>query len=480
MAQRFVRSVGTYLPLLRLDRMAAAAALAWSGLGGPRSGRRAVAKWDEDALTMAVEAARSAIGSADIADISAVTFASTSGPFTERLHAAIAIEALRLPPSTMSQDLAGSRRCAVAALLRALKSAPGGAEIILSGERRVTAPGNALQLAWGDGAAAAIVADDGIARLLGHASVSADIVDIYSSASHPAPYASEERFVRDETVASILAPAIARACDEAGIAPADVDIAVVSEPVQGTYKAVAATLAIGAPNLCEAIQHQAGDLGAALPLFGLALALEQGRPGQRILLAGFGSGCDALILQVTGTAPDPSAAPSLAEGVNLANYTRFLSLAGSLDLDWGPRSELEQKTAASVLARHGRDMHGFVGGRDSTGNVQFPKTLIPVSPSIEGPETLADESLADLTARIVSLTADRLNFTPDPPFHFGLVQFANGARVSMEFCDAEGADMAVGDPVAMAFRIKSIDRRRGFRTYFWKARPRDRARLEGC
>jgi hydroxymethylglutaryl-CoA synthase len=41
-------------------------------------------------------------------------------------------------------------------------------------------------------------------------------------------------------------------------------------------------------------------------------------------------------------------------------------------------------------------------------------------------------------AKVVSITADRLNFTPDPPFHFGLVQFDNGARVAMEHCDVEG------------------------------------------
>ncbi|MFD2580273.1 hypothetical protein ACFSTD_20200 [Novosphingobium colocasiae] len=33
------------------------------------------------------------------------------------------------------------------------------------------------------------------------------------------------------------------------------------------------------------------------------------------------------------------------------------------------------------------------------------------------------------------MTADRLNFTPDPPFDFGLVQFDNGARVLMELTD---------------------------------------------
>ena len=86
--------------------------------------------------------------------------------------------------------------------------------------------------------------------------------------------------------------------------------------------------------------------------------------------------------------------------------------------------------------------------------------------------------LADDIAKIVSITADRLNFSPDPPFYFGLAQFANGARLLMEFTDATAQGFAVGDLVMMRFRIKSIDRRRGFRTYFWKAAPSERSALE--
>jgi len=58
------------------------------------------------------------------------------------------------------------------------------------------------------------------------------------------------------------------------------------------------------------------------------------------------------------------------------------------------------------------------------------------------------------------------------------VQFANGARVMMEFTDADAKSLAVGDPVAMRFRVKAFDRRRGFRTYFWKAAPVARPGLE--
>jgi uncharacterized OB-fold protein len=233
-----------------------------------------------------------------------------------------------------------------------------------------------------------------------------------------------------------------------------------------------------APNYAEHVQAAAGDLGAAHPLFALALAVEQASGGDLILLVGFGSGCDVLVLEMTTPAPPSGAAQSLATGLSTKDYSRFLSLSGCIDLDWGPRSEMEQKVTAPVLERYGRDMMGFVGGRDSTGNVQFPKTRMPVSPEADPDVALVDVRLADETARIQSLTADRLNFTPDPPFNFGLVQFANGARVLMEFCDVPPGSLQVGASVRMRLRIKSADRRRGFRTYFWKACPAERPAME--
>ncbi|KAK0340110.1 hypothetical protein LTR94_031838, partial [Friedmanniomyces endolithicus] len=169
---------------------------------------------------------------------------------------------------------------------------------------------------------------------------------------------------------------------------------------------------------------------------------------------------------------------ALALGIASADYVRFLSLTGEVDLAWGMRAEAELKNQATVLERICRDVIGFVGGRDSSGNVQFPKSRNPVNPAIQTPEALEDVRLADLPATIVSATNDRLNYSPDPPFAFGLVQFENGARVMMEFTDRGPEGFSVGDPVAMRFRIKALDRRRGFRNYFWKAAPRARPVLE--
>jgi len=469
---RFVAAVGGYLPALRMDRALAAKALRFSGLGGRAGGYRAVAGWDEDALTLAVEAARDLGAAPD-----AVVFASTSAPFFERAQATLLADALALDPAVRTQDISGSRRCAVSALLAALLA--GGDTLIAAGEKRPTRAGSSQHLTFGDGGAAALTGVRGAARLIGHASLSHDLVDLYASREHPAPYAYEERFVRETAVAEVIAPTILQACAAAGIAPDVISWAAVHEPVSGSWRDIAKATGVTAPNLASEVNQSAGDLGAAHALFAFALVCARAKPGDIVLLAGFGSGCDALLFEMTGAMPGAAGAEAaLLSGLAMHDYVRFLSLTGAVALDWGMRSEVEQKAQATVLERYGRDMIGFIGGRDSAGNVQFPKTRIPVRPDATGPEPMTDIRLADAPAKIVSVTADRLIYTPDPPFWFGLVQFDNGARVMMEFTDADPSGFSVGDPVRMRLRIKSHDIRRGFRTYFWKAAPVQRPTLE--
>jgi hydroxymethylglutaryl-CoA synthase len=404
-------------------------------------------------------------------------FASTSAPFHDRLQATLVVDALAAPAETRARDVSGSRRCAVSALLDALL-APG-STLVAAGERRPGRAGSPLHVSQGDGGAAALVAEEGAARLLGWASLSHDLVDIYASREHPEPYAYEERFVRETAVSEIFAPTIRKALARAGLAAADIQHAAVHEPVAASWRDIGRATGIAAPNHASDVAAALGDLGAAHGLFAFALAAARAKPGERILLAGFGSGCDALVLEMTAPMPGAgSAEDALRQGLAFGDYVRFLSLNGALELDWGVRSEFEQKAQATVIERTGRDMIGFVGGRDAAGNVQFPKSRIPVRPDAEGPEPMQDVRLADDLARIVSVTADRLNFTPDPPFWFGLAQFDNGARVMMEFTDADARGFSVGDRVRMRLRIKSRDRRRGFRTYFWKAAPAERPLLE--
>jgi uncharacterized OB-fold protein len=64
-----------------------------------------------------------------------------------------------------------------------------------------------------------------------------------------------------------------------------------------------------------------------------------------------------------------------------------------------------------------------------------------------------------------------LTYSPDPPAYYGMIEFDGGGRMMAEFTDADAEVIEVGREMRMMFRIKSVDERRGFVKYFWKAVP---------
>ena len=83
-----ILAIGCYLPRNRLPRTVAKAANSWfaPSLAARDGERRSFGNWDEDALTMAVEAGRSCLGDIDTSTVSRVDVASTSLGFGSRLE----------------------------------------------------------------------------------------------------------------------------------------------------------------------------------------------------------------------------------------------------------------------------------------------------------------------------------------------------------------------------------------------------------
>jgi uncharacterized OB-fold protein len=208
----------------------------------------------------------------------------------------------------------------------------------------------------------------------------------------------------------------------------------------------------------------------------LGHALENAKPGDLILVAGFGQGCDVLAFRATERIAD--FAPKLGVKGHLArrreekNYQRFLSFNELVTMERGMRSEVDKATALSALYRKRDMLTGFVGGRCSVcGTVQFPKSNICVNPNCNASHTQEDQPFADLPGKIMSYTADELTYTPDPPACYGMIQFEVGGRIMMDFTDIDPRELQVGRDMDMVFRVKDRDPQRGFVRYFWKAAP---------
>src|SRR5437016_4626441 len=139
---------GAYLPHHRLSRAAIGAAL---GEGGGK-GTRAVASFDEDATSMAVEAARTALRGAPAPE--RVLFATASPPYLDKPNANVVHAALGLDPSALAIDMIGSTRSGVGAVLLAAETDT--PTLVVLADVRTGLPGGADERDGGDGAAALV------------------------------------------------------------------------------------------------------------------------------------------------------------------------------------------------------------------------------------------------------------------------------------------------------------------------------------
>lgn len=474
---RGILAFGAYLPRRRLQRSAIFAANRWFApeLEGLARGEKAVANWDEDSITMGVEAARDCLAGVDRDAVHSLTLASTTLPFADRSNAGVVKQALNLRDAVATLDSTGSQRAGTAALSQLLNGSTTG--LCIAAERRLARAASAAELGYGDGAAALLVGTgDVVAATLGTHSVSVDFVDHFRATGADFDYAWESRWLRDEGYGKVLGAAIADGLVSLGLDGADVDHAVIDAPLRGVPARLAKQCGIAVTAVADPLAESVGHTGSAHPLLLLAATLENAKPGEKILVAGFGQGADVFVFETTDALgrleKRKAVSGHLATGVADDNYLRYLFHRGIVDVERGMRAELDQKQPGTTLYRNRKSVLGLLGGRSRTsGAVQFPKSPIGLGAGGAERETFEDYPLADRVARVVTCTADRLTWSPDPPSWYGIVDFDGGGRLVAEFTDVEPGELEVGREMRMVFRIKAVDEKRRFTKYFWKATP---------
>ncbi len=474
-----ITAYGGYVPRLRLSLQAVGQANAWyAPQFARRKGTIAYGNWDEDAITMAVAAARDCLGPADDRrHVRSLMLASNTLPFAERLNAAVVAGALTLEEDVQAFDLGGTPRCALAALTQAMAAVGAmGDTLVLAAESRCARPGSAQEFEYGDGAAAVLIGTENIlAEYLGGATLSVDFVDHFRASGQSFDYHWEERWVRDEGISRLVPRAIQQALAQAQVSADAVDHLIFPSTFRQMGQSVAKACGIPVEAVIDNLQGTVGDTGAAHGLLLLAHVLEQAEPGQIIVLAQFGSGAQALVLRATEAIrrfqPARGVRQYLARGVEDHHYTRFLSFKGHLALERGMRGEQDKKTALSTAWRHRQALQGLVAGRcEVTGSVHFPPSRLSYdTPPLQ--DTQVPYKLADRSATVLSWSAEYLSWHPSPPHHYGQIDFEGGGRILMDFTDLEVGEVDTGTAMEMVFRIKDIDDLRDFKRYFWKATP---------
>ena len=471
-----ILAAGVYIPRRRLQRAAIHAANAWFAPGFARmaKGEKAISNWDEDSITMAVDAGRNCLATLS-ADVDSVSLSSTTLPFMDRLNAGVVKEALNLSNDTQAFDVTGSQRCATSQLIQALGQS--NTQLCLATDSRKSRPGSEGEMLQSDGGSALLVGQGkAIAKLIGAHSETIDFVDHFRAQGEDYDYNWEKRWIRDEGFQGFFKDAVAAGLEKFGHKANAIDHVIIPLPGPAAPPKLIKSLGFKPDAVVGTLHGNVGYTGAAHPFLMLASALETAKAGQTILMTGFGQGADVLLFEVTSAIKEHQANSSFAfqleNRAEDSNYMRYLFHRNQLDMEKGMRAEFDEKQPGTVLSRNRKSVLGLIGGKcTKTGTVQFPNTDISVNQNDRAIYTQEDYPLSNKIAKITTFTADRLTYSPDPPTYYGMIDFEGGGRMVAEFSDVSEEDVEVGRDMRMVFRIKARDDKRKFVKYFWKATP---------
>lgn len=297
---------GAYIPRYRID--AKDIASMWQIQGGMPVEAKSLPGPDEDTITMAIEAARSALKRAQIAsrDLSAVWVGSESHPYSVKPSGTIVAEALGATPWVSAADWefackAGSE--ALTAAMGMVGSHMANYVMAIGADTAQGRPSDALEYTAGAGAAALIIgsAEEALAIIDATCSYVGDVPDFFRRADRPYPVHGQ-RFTGEPAYFSQIRNASQRLLHDLGAQPGDFTYAIFHQPNTRFPQAVAKQLGFSAQQIAPGLLvPQIGNAYSAAALLGLCATLDVARPGDTIFLSSYGSGAgsDAYSLRVT-------------------------------------------------------------------------------------------------------------------------------------------------------------------------------------
>ena len=474
-------SYGAYIPLHRMPREIFQKA--WGG--GRMPGERSVCNFDEDSVTMAMEAAVDCLRGVDSSKVDGLFFATTTATYTERLGASILATALDLRRDIRTLDITDTIRAgtsAVAAAADVVKAGSASNVLVTSGEHRMAACAGDFEMALGDGAAALLIGDKNpVATIEGSYHISDEFSGIWRSDGDDFIRAWEDRMVYDKGYSDMLPEAMKGLMKKYKAEPGDFAKVVYNTTLEARRHAqVAKSLKFEPEQVQDPLFTTVGNTGATQPLMVLVAALEDAKPGDKILWACYGNGADAFILQVTDQIKKLKKRRGVKKHLEakklMDNNDRYLRWRKLVPLERARRSE-QSPVSISTLKRDSKIALALYGVKcKNCGTPQYSQggsygyfTPLRVCVDCQAVDQMEPYKFSDKNGKIFTYTEDSLADSNDPPTTVTVVDFDGGGRAIFDMTDRGGQEIKVGMEVEMTFRKLYTDR--GVHNYFWKTRP---------
>ncbi len=466
-----IAAYGAYIPRFRLG----AATDGWNSRQ-----ERAVANFDEDSVTMAVAAGVDCLGERDRDAIDGIVFASTTPPYAEKQCAAIVAAALDLRRDIFATDVTNVLRAGTSALKSAIDTVAAGSArqvLVVAADNRQGPPRGETERAAGDGAAAFIVAAEGvIAESVGSYSITDNMLDTWRAPGDAFVRTWEDRFATEEGIERIVPEAVSGFCARQGIAPADVARVALYAPDGRRHARLARQLGFAESQVQEPLFGMLGNTGAAFAPMLLASSLSSAAPGDLLLAVSYGDGSDVLGFRASAgitAAPRPVMGVDgwLADKRVLDSYETYARWRDVWTLDDAARRPPAASPSVSALWREGDKNVRLYGARcRSCGYVQYPAQRVCVEcRKYDDGEPVR---LSDRPGELFTYSMDYIAGAVDTPLVVAVVNFEGGGRALCMMTDRELDEVRVGLPVEMSFRKLRVVN--GIHNYYWKAIPQRR------
>lgn len=467
-----ITAYGAYIPIYRLSR--SEIGRIWEGY---REGERAVANFDEDSLTMGVEAAIDCLGEMDRGAVDGLYFASTTPPYREKQSASLLAAALDLRREIFTADFTDSLRAGTSAIRAAIDAVKGGSArkvLVVVADCRLPAPNSEFELLFGDGAAAFLIGDTEIVLdIEASYTVTSEFMDIWRREQDTYPRTWEDRFILEEGYLKILPQAVAKLMDSCGLTPKDFTKAVLYAPDARRHTQAARSLGFDVKTqLQEGMFDTVGNTGAAFAPMMLVAALEESRPGDRLLLASYGDGCDAYILRVTSEVEKGRNRRGIKRHLesrmmlsSYGKYVRFRNL-----MQWEADRRSPDYSSLTQYWRDRREILALVGHKcRQCGNIQIDFPAQRICSWCQAKDDFEPVRLSDRKGTVFTYSMDERARVLDLPSIMCVVDLEGGGRIFTQMTDRDPHQVKVGMPVELTLR--NLHDGQGFHNYFWKVRP---------
>jgi hydroxymethylglutaryl-CoA synthase len=468
-----ISAFGAYVPWLRLSR--GAIAQYWGGRAAP--GEKAIANYDEDSITMGVAAGIDALGTLARDKIDGLYFATTTAPYKEKQSAQVIATALDLRRDVYTADFTDTLRAGTIALKAALDAVGSKSMkhvLVVIADARTAVPRSADEQIFGDGAAAFVVSNTGLAaKVLGNVTIQDEITDVWRTDSDDFPRQWESRFIISEGYLKVTREVVETLLQKTKLKLGDFSKVAMYGPDPRSHAGAARALGLDAKTqVQDGFFTTVGNTGTAFAPMLLVGALEQAKAGEKLLLVTYGNGADAFALEVTNNIA--KARRNMQRGLSAhleskhivesyENYVRFRQLMS------GAAARRPPVGASASAAWRDRDAIFRLYGSKCTacGMLQYPPQRVCIK--CQEKDQMESIRLSDQPGTIFTFTRDFLNASIDPPSVMSIVDFNLGGRIYCEMTDRIPADVKIGMPVEMTFR--KINDAGGFHNYYWKCRP---------